>query len=254
MDNFPFKFSVIFFAIVLIIFIIAFVIIFSKIAKLFSNGIFGQLFSMLKHAPEGMERMAQTPKSVNGMNSIYLPQIQKDFPAFHYDEFRQKAENTLRSIFIAKTKADPTLLVGASDALQRQLALDIQEQNRQHHQVFYDDVKIHQTAITEYIKQSGTCTIIFQSSLEYKYYVLKDGELISGDKNTKQQTRFNIYLLYVQDKSKLENAQSDKALGLSCPNCGASITTIGHKRCSYCGSSIEEASNYAWQINRYEEK
>lgn len=37
---------------------------------------------------------ATTPKSVSAATSLYLPRITRDFPDFHYDEMKNRAERT----------------------------------------------------------------------------------------------------------------------------------------------------------------
>ncbi len=39
---------------------------------------------------------ADTPKSVSGMTSVELPRIEKDFPEFHWPEWKQRCENQLK--------------------------------------------------------------------------------------------------------------------------------------------------------------
>ena len=45
---------------------------------------------------EGLEQQAKelavTPKSVSAMTRIFLPQIQRDFPDFHIEQFKDKVE------------------------------------------------------------------------------------------------------------------------------------------------------------------
>ena len=50
----------------------------------------------IKGSIENMDREAEiTPKSVSAATSLYLPQILRDFPEFHYDEMKNRAENVL---------------------------------------------------------------------------------------------------------------------------------------------------------------
>ena len=62
--------------------------------KRFSRGVFGT-----DSLAEGLERQADelalTPKSVSAMTRIFAPQLQKDFPEFHLEEFEDKVENVL---------------------------------------------------------------------------------------------------------------------------------------------------------------
>lgn len=74
---------------------------------------------------------ANTPKSVSGMTSLYVPQIQKDFPELNWVELKGIAENHLKQYMKEHNLLSP---------------------------------HIHKTEIRTYLKQSGTCIIVFQSS------------------------------------------------------------------------------------------
>ena len=118
----------------------------------------------------------------------------------------------------------------------------------------YDSVHIHRTEISQYRKSEGRCIITFQSSLECFHYTsdLSDGAVKSGSKEFKYQTRFNVDLVYIQDRDKVEN-ELDHALGINCPNCGAPLSSLGAKVCAYCGTPIVEVNIYAWNFNNVEE-
>ena len=49
---------------------------------------------------EGLKRQEaledDTPKSVSGMTRVELPRIEKDFPEFHWPEWKQRCENQLK--------------------------------------------------------------------------------------------------------------------------------------------------------------
>lgn len=80
------------------------------------------------------EQMANTPKSVSGMTSLYLPRIQKDFPELNWVEFRAKAKEHLCEYLTAQG---------------------------------CQSIHIHQTELRDYRKKDGTCYIIIQSSVQY---------------------------------------------------------------------------------------
>lgn len=191
-----------------------------------------------------------TPKSISAMTVIYLPQISVDFPAFQYKEFRQKAENMLRSAFAAMTEQDISWLLSASEELKNQIRLTIEDDRRQGKRRVYQDVTIHRTEITNYQKQSGTCVITLQSAVGYLYYAERGGSLLEGSKTLKTQTRYNTEIVYIQDAAKLDKTSINRAVGIICPSCGAPVTSLGRKRCEYCGNLVEPVNHYAWAINR----
>lgn len=63
------------------------------------------------------------------------------------------------------------------------------------------------------MKRDGRCVISIQSAVEYFYYKTASGKLISGDKEYKKQTRYNMELVYIQDIDMLDNAGIGSAVG-----------------------------------------
>lgn len=102
--------------------------------KRFAKNTFGT-DDFKKIAASQEELLANTPKSVSGMTSLYLPQLQKDFPELNWIEFQNLAEKHLKE-FAA------TLSVTG--------------------------FKIHQTVLRDYKKKAGTCYVVFQSAAEYR--------------------------------------------------------------------------------------
>ncbi len=192
-----------------------------------------------------------TPKSLNGMTSLCLPRITKDFSAFNWYEFRQKSENMLASAFLAITRNNLSDLLDASADLRNQISLILTSNLEQGFVEVFEDVKIHQTEIAAYHKQNGTCVITLQTAVGYRHYVEKSGELVEGSKDNTEQTRYSVELQYIQDVEQM--ADGETAIGVTCPNCGAPITTVGQKKCPYCGLAVTEISVNTWALNRYKE-
>ncbi len=200
---------------------------------------------------EQAAEIEHTPKSVNGMTSLCLPRITRDFPAFNWFEFRQKAENMLKSAFMAITKDDISLLTSASVDLRSQVSLTIcANRDNGRHEVFRD-IQIHKTEIADYRKLNGTCVITLQTSVGYIHYIEEHGSVVTGSSSIKEQTRYNIELQYIQDVNQV--AEGETAVGTNCPNCGAPITSIGEKTCLYCGLAVTEVNINTWALNRYTE-
>lgn len=235
-----------------------------KQVRLVSKAIFGT--PSLK---EGLERqadiLAETPKSVSGMTRLCLPQIESDFPEFHWAQWKQRCENLLKSYLAALERQDLTLLLEASEELKRQTAHEIDDQNRRGVRECYRQVKVHQTEISRYQKEAGLCVIKLQSAVEY-YYEEKvaAGREASGRENgrkrkkkeaepqgsVRQQHRYNMELVYIQDISKVGDYAT--VLGATCPNCGAPITRLGSKFCEYCGTGVIPIDIRVWKLHRIE--
>lgn len=203
---------------------------------------------------EGMNRqadiLAETPKSVSGMTRIFEPQIQRDFPDFHLDQFRHKVENMLMTALAAVTEEEPELLQDISQELYNQVRNQIDGNRAAGIREVYTQVRVHQTEITNYQKKDGTCVITFQSAVEHYHYKEQKNTLIWGERERKQQTKYNTELVYIQDE-KL--ATLDHAVGTTCPNCGAPVTNLGNMHCEYCGLAVIPINLKVWTLHRYYE-
>lgn len=195
------------------------------------------------------DELAATPKSVSGMTKIYAPQIQRDFPEFNIEEFKNMAENMLISALTAISAGNIALLGESTKEVKQQVNNRIIGNTQSAIKEVYERVRIHQTEITSYVKNKGTCMITFQSAVEYMYYKEQDGKLLDGDKVRLTQTKYNIELMYVQD-AKLAGGN---ATGANCPNCGAPITNLGAKFCEYCGLAIEVVNTKVWNLHQFYE-
>lgn len=207
---------------------------------------------------EGIEKMqreySQTPKSVSGMTSLYLPKIVADFPDFNYDEMKGKAQNALCTYLLAIDSMNPGKLEDANEELRNQLENKISGLKGSGRREHFKNLKIHRTELSSYKKSEGRCTITFQSSIQYYHYILDEtGKLINGSKDMLFQSKYDIDLIYIQDRDKVEN-ELDYALGVNCPNCGAPLRGVGEKHCEYCGTPVIEINIHAWSFSAIRER
>lgn len=235
-------------AMIALLVVILVVYIVKKVERL-STSLFG-----VKSLTEGLnaqaDELAETPKSIAGMTRIYEPQLVKDFPEFNWKEFRDKAERMLLMAFAAISKGEETLVGGSAEGLREQVIAVIRENKRQQIKECYRDIQIHHTEITRYEKKNGTCVLVLQSAVGHIHYKEKDGKLIEGNKERREQTKYNIHLMYIQDAKK---ANLDKAMGATCPSCGAPISNLGEKKCEYCGSPVVPINIQVWSIQSFYE-
>lgn len=193
-------------------------------------------------------------KSVNSMTRTYLPQIMRDFPEFSYDQFKIKAEHALLSALAAISNDNTGLMQDASEEFKTKVRSFIEMNQANEVDEDYSDCVIHQTEITSYTKRAGMCRIMLQSSLEYFHTVKRksDGKVIKGDANRKAQEKYNVELIYIQDKTKMEKiGHGNDTIGSHCPNCGAPVTVLGAKHCEYCGSALMQINVLVWSINNF---
>jgi hypothetical protein len=244
-------FFYIFIALLLVLAAIAIVAVIVKI-KSFSRSAFGT-DSLGEMMAQQRQMMSETPRSLHGMTSVYLPMIEQDFPEFDYALYKEKAEALLRSYFTAvSTKKTSALAEECSLTLKNNVQSIIESLNTRNVTQMFDNTVIHNTQIARYIKNGSTVTIMFESAVGYFSYITDDsGRVVFGDKNNKTQTVYEIGLVYVQNADKV---QTNEAWGVNCPNCGAPVKTLGAKHCEYCGSGIVEINRRVWKFDSVHEQ
>lgn len=216
--------------------------------RAFSRTVFGT-DSLTEGLRRQEEQLAYTPKSVSGMTRIYLPQIMKDFPEFSLPEFVQKAENQLKAVLKAVEAQDLQFLTEVSADLKEQVRVWIEDNKQSGIREHFQNVRIHQSEISRYQKQAGSCVIVLQSSVGYKYY--QSGKDRTGGLPKQKQTRYESYLMYIQDAALISD--QGKAVAIVCPQCGAPVTGIGHKTCEYCGSAVVPVNIRCWALTKLKE-
>lgn len=193
-----------------------------------------------------------TPKSIAAATGLYLPSIMRDFPEFHYDEMRTRAENVLKSYLRSVDEGDGGILTEGTSDLKEELKLRIQTLKDEGKIEHFERITIHKTEINRYRKEKGRCSIIFQSAVGHVHYIETRGRAVSEDEKCLKQTRYNTELVYIQDKEMIEDT-ADNGLAMNCPNCGAPLTRLGAKICSYCDSPVAEYNIRVWNFSRVAE-
>ena len=216
--------------VVLAIAIIVTVIV-SKIRHL-SRTLFGtsSLIEGIQGVKEDQEQMRETPRSLHGMTSVYMPMIKKDFPELDVEQYMNKTRSLLRNYFSAVESKRLGVIAEEVTPNFTNYVQGIIDQlssvaNTQH----YEDVNIYDVQIARYIKNGATVTILFEASVGYFSYVTDmNNEVTFGSRAT--------------------------ALGVNCPNCGAPVKTLGEKFCQFCGTAIKEINIRSWKFNSVNEQ
>lgn len=193
-----------------------------------------------------------TPKSVSSATNLYLPVIMRDFPEFHYDEMKTRAENVLVSYLEGIDRMDAGFLTEGTRELKDALEMRIEALKAHGRREHFQNIKVHRTEISQYRRDRGRCSIVMQSAVEYIHYLEQKEKLLKGSRERLEQSRYVIELVYIQDAEAVEKT-GEAGLGLNCPNCGAPISMLGIKECAYCGSRVEEFNIRIWNFSRIRE-
>lgn len=195
------------------------------------------------------ESESKRVRSISGMSKLLIPNIIKDFPEFNENQLYNMTEESMRIVFDALSNKDKSSL-NEIPLVRNSIIKIIDDYKDNNIDVKYSDIIFHKFAIKDYNKSDGVATITVSTSLEYYYEKNVDGKC-SVNSRYKKQTRYSCKFIYIYDESLFKD--HEVVLGVNCPNCGASITNLGHKHCDYCGSSIKEINLKSWAFSSYEE-
>lgn len=217
----------------------------------FSSLAFGT--SNILQGLQSVERESEiTPKSVSAATSLYLPSIMKEFPDFHYDEMKRRAENVLTSFLRSVAEMDDSRLTEGTSELKSKLRLRIDMLRDAGKREHFQNIKIHRTEISAYRKAKGRCSIVFQTAVQYNYWAEQNGQVIEGARDKLRQSKYNVELIYIQDRDVVENS-ADSGMAMNCPNCGAPLPKLGAKKCAYCDSPVVEFNIRTWNFSDVQE-
>ncbi len=216
-------------------------------ARTYSRMLFGT-DSLLQGIKQADAEAAVTPKSVSSATSLYLPRIMKDFPEFHFDEMKARAENVLVSYLRSVDGQNAALLTEGTNELKEKLRMRIQMLQNTDQKEHFQNIRVHKTELYQYRKTKGRCSVVFQSALECLHYTEKAGQLLKGRKDRLEQAKYNVEVIYIQDRDTVENLGED-GLGLNCPNCGAPLPGVGAKKCAYCDTPVIEFNIRTWNFS-----
>lgn len=209
-----------------------------------------RLLNMFKGIEGDAFRIKETPKSVSAMTRLELPRIEKDFPEFSWPEWRQRSENIFKGYLEAVEHKDLSYLQDAGYGLKEQVRLAIHDAYERDITEKFDAVKIHRCEIARYQREPFLCRVAIQLSVEY-LHSLSSKEINKVLQNEKEQHRYELEIVYVQDVSAI--GHTAMGIGVNCPNCGAPVSELGVKVCAYCGTEIEPINIRVWVANKISE-
>ncbi len=239
-------------ALIVVASVIGVILYIRKKVRRFSSKMFGNS-DLLEGLQQAGIRDTERPRSVSAMTGILMPKIKNDFPEMNAPEMIDRAKNVLLSYLRGVTERNTACLQEGNSELRNQLENHISELDSRQLRERFDDPHIHRAEISNYRNEKGRSIITFQAALEC-IHTIRDlgGKLVKGDDKLKYQTRYNVEMIYIQDRTWAEN-ELDGAVAVSCPKCGAPLAMRGAKKCTYCGAPVIEINMYAWSFSSVEE-
>lgn len=190
--------------------------------------------SLSKAIEESEIADSEMQKTVYSMESVYLDQIKRDFPALNINELKSSAESNIRNVLHAIETKDTKDLQNKNEKIYSYVTSKIEDLKDD--KFICDNLKFHKTVLSKYEKKDEVATMEFQTSLEY---FTKEKKKKIG---RKKQTRYKTQFIHVID-AKMYGEHKIRILGLNCPNCGAPIKDIDSKGCEYCSGSLIKPSS-----------
>ncbi len=181
--------------------------------------------------------MQETPKSVNGMESVLRPSLERDFPDMSLEELKSDNIDEIFAYYSAIENFDISHFE-KSETINSQLKKEISE-NKVYKKKF-SNIKIHKQAMSDYRVLNNVSTIVFQVALEYMF---TDKDILSA---VKTQKRIETQWIFLPDE---DNFNLDNTKGFNCPNCGAPISNTNNRVCTYCSTAVEIDFTKTWRIN-----
>jgi len=244
----------------------------------------GELAEKILSGESGSESIllsaSRQARSISDMTSVYAPAIAVDFPDMNLKQLISAAENKLCSALYAiqagsaeaigvqnPTQSVPTaedvsfpdekegsapFLLGVTPEYAALIQRKVDALSTEGKIEVFERIHVYRSGIYEYEKKAGTCQITLQTAIEYLHYIKQNGTVVSGSQQSLEQARYNLYLICVQDESQLPSGQTT-AIGMNCPNCGASVKVMGNKKCDYCGAALQGIDIRVWRMNQFAE-
>ncbi|HHX37727.1 MAG TPA: zinc ribbon domain-containing protein [Clostridiaceae bacterium] len=230
-----------------------------RMRRRFRGSMMGQAISMFKQAEQmvNSDEFIDRPRSLNGMDKIYLPLIAEDFPDLRVDQLGNQAQNLLLQSYQALAAVQEKSATGQSafDELTKKISskdsgpyyiasferLVAEHAALGENRPQFEHVFVHNRVLSKYKKHQGKCVIEFQFAVEAMVHSERYPE------PEKLQFKDSLRYQFLEDKYLYEDAKGDAALmSFKCPNCGAPLDRSGRAKCAYCGSNVRALQLDTW--------
>ena len=221
------------------------------------TGFLRDLRSLLRAAEES-KKLGPTERSVPDMTKLFLPTINRDFPAFNWPEERIAIEKRLVSVLAARQALDLSKLVSPSESLRERVRLAIEDDRMNGLTRSFSDIVIHKTAIADY-KNLPTLTEIrivssvgFLASLAGESVKKSEGKARAAALAAPHQVETSVTSVLVHAQSVNVKSGYQKIVGISCPHCGAPLQRADARICPFCKSALVQTDSMVWSLEEIE--
>ena len=221
------------------------------------TGFLRDLRSLLRAAEES-KKLGPTERSVPDMTKLFLPTINRDFPAFNWPEERIAIEKRLISVLAARQALDLSKLVSPSESLRERVRLAIEDDRMNELTRSFSDIVIHKTAIADY-KNLPTLTEIrivssvgFLASLAGESVKKSEGKARAAALAAPHRVETSVTSVLVHAQSVNVKSGYQKIVGISCPHCGAPLQRADARICPFCKSALVQTDSMVWSLEEIE--
>ncbi len=204
-------------------------------------------------------QVGKNPASLNGMDRIYIPKIQEDFPDFQLAPVIPQVETFIKAFLDSIEDQDTSSLqkLAIAPSLVDRADEIIRDVSSQGLRVYYDNIVVHKTVISEYVKEKGMVIIRFQSAVGYiTYSENSSGKVVSGSKEAAEETVYVTSYARILNSELARQSGAVDVIGLNCPNCGAPLRSSDVTVCHYCGTGVNNLTEdvFGWTFTDIKEK
>jgi hypothetical protein len=211
------------FAVVIITGVVIFYAIKNKVRH-FSREIFGTE-DIIKGLKDIEAEANNTPLSLSGGDAIYHPKIMYDFKDYHRDIMEKKVKDFIFQ-YLSGTNSKE---MDTTETLKRNLDNDYAANLRG---IGYNNIVVHDAAISGYEKSSELATVYYQVAVEYV------------KSNRKVQSKYSVSLVYLFKDTEFGT------VSVRCNFCNAPLGSDS-VTCTYCGAQVVRNIEKVWKINDY---
>ncbi len=193
-------------------------------------------------AQTNKNEIENSPKSINGMEPVLRPRIEKDFPDMSLEDLKSQNKDEIFAYFSAIENLDISHFKNYPN-VNNQVQKEISE--NEIYKKKFSNLIMHKQAVSDYRILNNVQTIVFQMAIEYK---LTDKNNTSP---TKTQNRIETQWIFLPNE---DNFDIDNSKAFNCPNCGAAVSDLTNRVCTYCSSAVEINFSKSWKLNSILEK